>query len=240
MTIGCKKKDTVGDIPSLSIQLYQVPDSLGGSLAAYFQGGNYSSSNVQIDYTISVNSNSVNINFTGTSCAGGNCTPTSGGNTEQAVTDLKFGYLQNGSYNLNISMNGNTYSGTLSITNSVYHIDLNGGSELRFYLNHNEINRIPTNALYGYVKHYGTVPISKYFDTLSSLGVTHYTFAAGNYGNFYINSSGQMTTNLWSGDSVYILSYSGNFNLIKTVSKYCMDILRLYSSCKDGKGHNFY
>jgi hypothetical protein len=238
---GCKKDDEIGNIPDLTIQMYQVSSPSGSILTTYFAGGSYECMNVLLNKTLSISGNTINIDFTSTSYTDGTCHETTYPDKAQAIAEINFGYLSNGTYTLNISMNRRTYKGSLTVTDSKFRMELNANQKIKFYLNKQEISRVPTNAFYGGVRSLGTTPISNYLDTFSALGVTTRTYPTGDYGNFYIQPSGQMYANQFYGyDSSFVLSFSGDINQIINVSQYYKDSLSVYSEWYDGKGNHFH
>lgn len=238
---ACKKEDKLGTIPNMTFYLSQKPDSLGGSLDISVSGGSYKYINVVINNKLSVSQNNIDIEFTGTSCAGGTCHDLSSPGNMEAKGRVTFGHLPSGNYNLHISMNGEKYHGNLIVTSNEFKINLNASPQITFYLNTTLIKRIPTTALWGGVNaFYGAPSITKFFDTLSTIGVSPSTLREGDYGVFNINSAGQMYSLKYSGyDSVFIYSYTNTFDTLINIGNYFKDSLHIYPSFENGQGQTF-
>jgi YbbR domain-containing protein len=144
--LGCQKDYSIDSIDSdIEIRLWETVDSTNRTLQLICTTERiYNCSNYTIKNTFSKSSNIINIDFKGI-YIGDICLTAFG----PANTVIDLGTLSNGTYNLNIKVEGKKSEGHLIVTDDYYAIELNKRRQI--IIMNSPLFRIPANTIYGQV-----------------------------------------------------------------------------------------
>ncbi|MFI5253175.1 MAG: hypothetical protein ACHQQQ_12185 [Bacteroidota bacterium] len=179
---------TVSQIDSkITMSMTEVLNPAARTLALTAQTERvYGCTNYAILNTVSVNANTVTLDFTGIA-APTNCVAEVG----PADGSLNLGFLPTAIYNFVINVNGVATNATLAVTDSSYQVT-NGSSKWTdftktFFL------KVPPGTIWGNVQYSdpNLLPVDRgFFDSLKALGAQAHVYPAGDYGYFQIDGVG--------------------------------------------------
>ncbi len=162
-----------------------------------------------------------------------------------ASTFFNFTALANGVYTIELNLWGSTISGQLTISAGSYKVTIPQQSRIQFI--DTMLNRIPDNTIFGtvdYTTSSNATTAQSFIDSLQFYGATPFKLQQGDYGQFQIDSSGQIIPNPGSGYNFtryYIFNYSGNSAPLKSMVKWYGNNYNgsLYIRLNTSKGETF-
>jgi hypothetical protein len=215
---GCGKEYSRQMIDSdIGVRMWEILDSTKRILQIRCATEKYyNCMNYQISKTIRKTSDKIDIHFNGI-LVSDVCLTAFG----PATTIIDLGKLSNRTYNLNIKVEGYKNEGKLIVTSEYYAIELNNQNQIQ--IANNILYRIPANTIWGTVGYHigSTEPLAQTFiDSLQFFGATAQTYQPGNYGEFEIESSGQIIVpTSYNFRQPFVFNYSGNTSKLKRLVK---------------------
>lgn len=159
---------------------------------------------------------------------------------------IKLGELIEGTYNLNLEVNGKAELAVLTVTNDSYKITHTPGFDFKF--DNAELKRVPEYLIWGsagYINDSLTNVVDTFLDSLQILGAAPVNLSAGDYGFFKIDSSGNIIPPEYHGYpfiKMYLFEYQNDLNSIKELMKRIQQqyVNQIYISCNTWQGDVFY
>ena len=140
-----------------------------------------------------------------------------------ASARLSLDGLENKAYPLEINLGTRKFFGQLNVTSESFQVTLL--PQIKFQFINPELKRVPINTIYGTI-HYDsslTNPtVQKFIDSLQFYGATPTLYKPGDYGQFQIESNGQIKQTQDLGyyfTFYYIFNYSNNTEQLKSLVK---------------------
>ena len=248
MTLGlnsCKKSDTDSSSTfneNLKIKMSETVDSTKRTLLLNcFTEKIYGCSNYGIQSTFELTSNKITINFI--QIIEPNICLTSLG---PASTLIKLDGLTNKIYEIELNFGVTKISGQLNVSTNSFKATLPSQTKVQFV--NPDLGRVPNNTIYGTVHYHvasTTTTVQKFIDSLQFYGATSTLYPQGDYGNFQIESNGQIKQVQDLGyyfTRYYIFNYSNNSGQLKSLVRrfgvnYPNDLLITLNTTK---GETFY
>jgi hypothetical protein len=242
---SCKKSDTTSSSTfneNLKIRVSESVDSTNRSLFLNcYTEKIFGCSNYGIQSTYVLSENKITINFIQIIVP--NICLTSLG---PASTLIKLKGLTNKIYEIELNFGENKITGQLNVSASSFKATLPTQTKVQFV--NPELGRIPNNTIYGTVHYHVTSTAStvqNFIDSLQFYGATATLYPQGDYGNFQIESNGQIKQNQDLGyyfTRYYIFNYSNNSGQLKNLVRrfginYPNDLLITLNTTK---GETFY
>lgn len=159
---------------------------------------------------------------------------------------IKLGELIEGTYNLNIEVNGKAELAILTVTNNSYKITHTPGFDFKF--ERTDLKRVPDNLIWGsigYINDSLTNVVNAFIDSLKILGAVPVNLSAGDYGFFKIDSSGNMVPPEYHGYpfiKMYLFDYQNDLEDLKALITRTQQqyVNQIYISCYTWQGDVFY
>lgn len=159
---------------------------------------------------------------------------------------IKLGELSEGTYNINIEVNGKTELAILTVTNDSYKITHTPGFDFKF--DNAELKRVPENLIWGsagYINYSLTNVVNTFLDSLQILGAAPVNLSSGDYGYFKINLSGEIIPPEYHGYpfiKMYLFDYQNNLEDVKGLMKRIQQqyVNQIYISCNTWQGDVYY
>jgi hypothetical protein len=171
----------------------------------------------------------------------------------QAVINLKA--LENGTYNLNITVGEKKFTGELVVTTDSYKVNINDNPE--FYFVNASLNKIPEHTIWGFISYNEEEeiieedeeengeendikddeeeiihPVEAFFNALTELGVEIKNYLPGLYSAFYIDENGDINQDdigEYDFTQQFIFHYEGKIDeLEKLVKEYATTYKRQF------------
>lgn len=140
-----------------------------------------------------------------------------------ASTFINLSGLSNKTYELELNSGFNRISGQLNVTANNFIAAL--PTQTKVQLVNPDLKRVPSNTVYGTVHYHSTSTssiVQQFIDTLQLYGATPTLYPPGDYGQFQIETNGQIKQTQDAGyyfTRYYIFNYSGSSNQLKDLVK---------------------
>ena len=242
---SCKKSDTSSTSAfddNIKIKMSETVDSVKRTLFLNcFTEKIYGCSNYGIQSTFVLTDNKITINFIQV-IVPSICLTSLG----PASTIIKLDGLPNKTYEIELNFGATKISGQLNVSASSFKATLPTQTKVQFV--NPELGRVPNNTIYGTVHYHvtsTTTTVQKFIDSLQFYGAASTLYPQGDYGNFQIESTGQIKQVQDPGyyfTRYYIYNYSSNSAQLKSlVRRFGINypdslLITLYTT----KGETFY
>jgi hypothetical protein len=217
---SCKKSDTNSTSTfdeNLKIKMSETVDSTKRTLFLdCFTEKVYGCSNYKIESPFELTNDKITINFI--QIIAPNICLTSIG---PAHTLIKLEGLSNKVYEVELNFGATKIPGQLDVSTNSFKATLPVQTKVQF-VNPN-LGRVPNNTIYGTVHYHvasATTTVQKFIDSLQFYGATSTLYPQGDYGNFQIESTGQIKQVQDAGyyfTRYYIFNYSNNSAQLKNL-----------------------
>lgn len=215
---SCKKTETTSTFnENLKIKMSETVDSTKRTLFLNcFTEKIYECSNYGIQSTYLLTNDKITINFIQI-VAPSICLTSLG----PASTLIKLEGLTNKIYEIELNFGATKISGQLDVSASSFKATLPTQTKVQFV--NPDLGRVPNNTIYGTVHYHiaSTVTtVQRFIDSLQFYGATPTIYPQGDYGQFQIESNGQIKQTQDLGyyfTRYYIFNYSGNSGQLKSL-----------------------
>ena len=215
---SCKKTETTSTFnENLKIKMSEIVDSTKRTLLLNcFTEKIYECSNYSIQSTYVLTNDKLTINFI--QIVSPSICLTSLG---PASTLIKLEGLTNKVYEIELNFGATKITGQLNVLAGSFQATLPTQPKVQFV--NPDLGRVPNNTIYGTVHYHTastTTTVQKFIDSLQFYGATTATYPQGDYGQFQIESNGQIKQNQDLGyyfTRYYIFNYSGTSGQLKSL-----------------------
>lgn len=220
---SCKKTETLpisddilnGD--NIKIRMSEIVDSTNRTLLLHcFTEKVYECANYGIQATHTLTKDKITINFI--KIIAPNICLTS---FAPAATSIKFDELESKNYEIEFNFGSTKIAGQLNVSTGSFRAMLPAQMKVQFV--NPDIRRVPNNTIYGTIGYHSTstvATVQSFIDALQLCGAVPALYSQGDYGQFQIESNGQIkqTQNLgYYFTRHFIFNYSGNSAQLKNV-----------------------
>lgn len=242
---SCKKSDTALTSTfneNLKIKMSETVDSTKRTLFLNcFTEKIYECSNYGIQSTFVLTNDKITINFIQI-VVPSICLTSLG----PASTVIKLDGLANKIYEIELNFGATKISGQLNVSANSFKATLPTQTKVQFV--NPDLGRVPNNTIYGTIHYHVASTITtvqKFIDSLQFYGATSTLYPQGDYGNFQIESNGQIKQVQDAGyyfTRYYIFTYSNNSGQLKSlVRRFGVNYPdSLLVSLNSTKGETFY
>ena len=242
---SCKKSDTALTSTfneNLKIKMSETVDSTKRTLFLNcFTEKIYGCSNYGIQSTFVLTNDKITINFIQI-VVPSICLTSLG----PASTVIKLDGLANKIYEIELNFGATKISGQLNVSVNSFKATLPTQTKVQFV--NPDLSRVPNNTIYGTIHYHvasTTTTVQKFIDSLQFYGATSTLYPQGDYGNFQIESNGQIKQVQEPGyyfTRHYIFNYSNNSGQLKSlVRRFGVNYPdSLLVSLNSTKGETFY